>query len=385
MTYPALSPAELDALIALRRDLHRRPELSNEEIETAANVAEHLSALSPDHLITGLGGQGVAAVFEGRDPGETVLLRCELDGLPIQEDSAAPHRSEVDGKGHLCGHDGHMAILCAVAHRLAARRPNSGRAVLLFQPAEETGDGARAVLADEKFINIQPDLAFSLHNFPGVEMGHVRIKQGAFACASRGARIRFTGRTAHSSQPETGVTPQNALCDFIRDASDLSRGAIGDEGFRLTTICHARLGDPSFGVLPGHAEVMVTLRSSGDAGVAALAEQCEALAARLAERDGLAVDFNYSEDFAATENDPEAVEIVTRALRDLGTPRTLMNAPMRWSEDFGLFAGAAKSAMFGIGSGVTQPALHNPDFDFPDALIRPASDIFLRILQNRLG
>lgn len=385
MSFSALTQTDIDALTALRRDLHRRPELSNEEAETAARIADHLRALNPDRMITGLGGHGVAAVFNGSAPGETILLRGELDGLPIQEDSDAPHASTSAGKGHLCGHDGHMAILCAAARRLSRRRPAAGRVVLLFQPAEETGDGARAVLADPRFDGIAPDFSFALHNLPGVELGHVWVKQGPFACASRGARVRFFGRIAHSSQPETGHSPVGAFGDFIRRVRELERGDVGDEDFAMVTVTYARLGAPSFGVLPGEAEVMVTLRCARNAAMAELAKGVEALAGELAEREGLSLDVAYAEDFEATENDPQAVAIIRRALNDLGTPFTLMNAPMRWSEDFGRFGASAGAAMFGIGAGVGHPALHNPDYDFPDSLIKPASDIFMRIIENRLG
>jgi amidohydrolase len=385
MTCPALTSEELESLIEFRRELHRNPELSNQEERTSARIADLMQALSPDAMITGLGGHGVAAVFNGAAPGETMLIRCELDALPIQEISEAPHRSDVAGKAHLCGHDGHMAILCAVARRLSARRPSTGRAVLLFQPAEETGDGAKAVTSDPRFAEIQPDFAFALHNLPGVELGHVWIKQGPFACASRGACIRFTGRVAHSSQPETGVSPVGALSDFLRDVQALSRGTVGDEGFTLVTVCHARMGEPSYGVLPGEAEVRVTLRTARNDAMAALARDCEALAQRLASRDGLTLDVSYAEDFKATVNDPQAVAIVESALEDIGASYSIMNAPMRWSEDFGVFGATARSAMFGVGSGIGQPALHNPDYDFPDALIQPASGIFVRILENRLG
>lgn len=385
MTYPALTSEELEALTAFRRELHCNPELSNQEERTAARIAERLRALNPDELITRLGGHGVAAVFNGAEEGETILIRCELDALPIQEISDAPHRSKIDGKAHLCGHDGHMTILCAVAQRLSARRPSTGRAVLLFQPAEETGDGARDVLADPRFSSIRPDFAFALHNLPGVELGDVWIKQGPFACASRGACIRFTGRVAHSSQPETGLSPVNALSDFLRETQSLSHGAVGDEDFRLVTVCHARMGEPSYGVLPGEAEVRVTLRTARNDAMDALARDCEALAKKLAVRDGLTLNVSYAEDFRATENDPQAVAIVESALGDISASYSIMNAPMRWSEDFGLFGSSAKSAMFGIGSGIGQPALHNSDYDFPDMLISPASDIFIRILESRLG
>lgn len=143
-----LTNSDITQLIEWRHELHRWPDLSGEEMQTAARVVRQLEKASPDRIMTGLGGHGVAAIYEGATPGPTVLLRCELDGLPIQEIGDRDYRSEHDGRGHLCGHDGHMATLAAVARILGRQRPSKGRVVLLFQPAEETGAGAAAVISD---------------------------------------------------------------------------------------------------------------------------------------------------------------------------------------------------------------------------------------------
>lgn len=141
-----LTNSDLVELIELRHRLHRRPEISGEERATAAEIVAALEPTRPDGIVTGLGGHGVAAIYEGREPGPTVMVRAELDALPIEELSDLPHRSQVPGKGHLCGHDGHMTILAGLARGLGRARPQRGRAVLLFQPAEETGAGAAAVM-----------------------------------------------------------------------------------------------------------------------------------------------------------------------------------------------------------------------------------------------
>lgn len=124
------------------------------------------------------------------------MVRAELDGLPIEEISEIGHRSEIKGKGHLCGHDGHMTILMALAKGLGRERPARGRAILMFQAAEENGAGAAAVLADPKFADIKPDLVFSLHNFPGLRFGHAALRSGPVNCASRGMRILLSGKTS---------------------------------------------------------------------------------------------------------------------------------------------------------------------------------------------
>ena len=168
-----LTNHDIVELTAWRQKLHAMPEISGEEVATAAEVIAFLAETAPDKVLSGLGNTGVAAVFDGAEPGPTVLFRCELDALPIEEISDIPHRSRLSGKGHMCGHDGHTATIAALARGFAKDRPKRGRVVLLFQPAEETGAGAAAVIADPRFAEITPDYAFSLHNLPGLPLGHV--------------------------------------------------------------------------------------------------------------------------------------------------------------------------------------------------------------------
>ena len=380
-----LGNADIAELTAWRRALHRLPELSGEEAATAAQVAEMLRACGAGDVLTGLGGHGVAGIWDGAAEGPTVLLRCELDGLPIEETGAVAHRSEVAGKAHLCGHDGHMAVLAGVARWLGRNRPAKGRAILLFQPAEEDGAGAARVIDDPRFAEIRPDVALALHNMPGLPLGHVALAEGAFNCASRGMKIALEGRTAHASAPETGVSPMLALAGLMPRLTALGRGGeVGDPGFSLVTVTHASLGAPAFGVAPGAAELWVTLRSQRDVGMAALVAAAEAAVAEVAQAEGLAWEVGYHDVFRACENHPEAVALLADAVEGEGVPVAPFPLPMRASEDFGRFADHAPAAMFLLGAGETCPALHNPDYDFPDALIATGARLFAACLQRRL-
>ena len=189
-----LTNRDIVELTAWRRKLHQHPEISNEEEKTAKEVVDFLADTGPDKVLTGLGGHGVAAIYESGKAGPTVMFRSELDALPIHELSAVPHASVVPGKSHMCGHDGHTAILAALGRQLGRKRPARGRVVLMFQPAEETGNGAAGVVADPRFGEIAPDFAFSLHNMPGLPFGEVRLKPGVVNCASRGMRIVLEGQ-----------------------------------------------------------------------------------------------------------------------------------------------------------------------------------------------
>lgn len=380
-----LTNQDMVELTEWRRNLHRHPEVSGEEAETARRVQALLASAGADRIVTGLGGHGVAGIFEGRESGPTVMFRAELDALPIEEISDAPHRSGIAGKAHLCGHDGHMAILAALARGLSRQRPQRGRAVLLFQPAEETGAGAAAVVADPKFREIAPDFVFALHNLPGMKFGKVALIEGPVSCASRGMRIVLTGKTAHASMPETGVSPVNAVSRLMPALTGLGRGGPMDEGFTLVTVTHARIGEPAFGIAPAHGEIWATLRTLTDAGMDALVVKAEGLAKEAAQESGLSVEISYNDIFRHCENAPEAVAHLRRALDAEGVPHDRGDLPMRPSEDFGHLGANAPAAMFFLGAGEHHAALHNPDYDFPDDLIAIGSRVFMRTLRDLLG
>ena len=375
-----LNQIDIAELTAWRHARHRAPEVSGHEVKTAAAVCAALAPLGPDAVVTGLGGHGVAAAFAGAAPGETVMIRAELDALPIQESPGPAHRSRVPGQAHLCGHEGHMAILLGVARGLSRQRPARGRVVLMFQPSEEDGAGAAAVLADPRFAPLRPDWAFALHNMPGLPLGQVSVRPGPFNCASVGLRIALGGRTAHASAPETGLSPAPAVARLIPALTALGQGGALTPDFRLVTVTHARLGTPAFGIAPGEAEVWATLRTLTDDRMAALKAEAVALA-QTATEGGLSLTLSWHDDFAACTNDPAAVAHILAA-----TPSETPTSPFRWSEDFGRFrTPQTRAAMFVIGAGTGVPALHNPDYDFPDALIAPGAAIFTRIIHNILG
>lgn len=385
MSVVNLTNSDIAELVAFRRQLHRQPELSGEEVETAKVVAAFLRTTQPDSVVEGLGGTGLAVVYEGEEPGPTVMLRAELDGLPIEELSGVDYTSEISGKGHLCGHDGHMTILSAVGRLLGRKRPARGRAVLLFQPAEETGQGAAAVLDDTGFDGLRPDYAFSLHNLPGMPLGETALAAGPANCASRGMQVDLTGRTAHASMPETGDSPIPAMARLMRDLPDLGSGGALEPGYRLVTLTHVRSGEEAFGIAPGEGVLLSTLRTLQDADMSALCAEAEAMVQAAASEAGVSARISYHDVFHACENHPEATAILSRAMEATGVICNRDLGPMRWSEDFGRFASVSKSAMFILGSGEEHPQLHNPEYDFPDDTIPVGAAVFHAALREVLG
>ncbi|WP_171207604.1 MULTISPECIES: amidohydrolase [unclassified Ruegeria] len=380
-----MTPEQQAWLTQCRHALHQSPELFGEEERTAARIVELLQGFAPDQVLTGLGGHGVAAIYDSGQDGPVVGIRCELDGLPIQEISDQPYVSQVPGKGHLCGHDGHMVMVLGVAQALAARRPTRGRVVLIFQPAEETGQGAIAYRADSRFEELGLDYVFSLHNLPGLALGTVELCQGPANCASRGMRIVLTGKTSHAAAPQDGVSPAGALARLMPAFAGLGPAGALNTDYALTTVTHSRLGAATFGVAPGEAELWVTLRTVTDARMEHLIAEAEALVQDVARDEGLSVQISYDDVFEACVNNAEAVAVLASACATQQVSCAQVSEPQRFSEDFGQFGKSAKTAMFWLGSGTEQPQLHNPDYDFPDALIPIGTSIFLAALDQVLG
>jgi len=389
-----LTNTQLAYLQSLRQALHQSPEISGEEVETAARITQELTRAGADRVWTGLGGHGVAAEFCGQQDGPTVLIRCELDALPIPEISQAPYRSQIEGKGHLCGHDGHMVMVLGVALALKTR-PATGRVILLFQPAEETGAGAAAVINDPRWPELRPDFAFAYHNVPGRPLGEIGLCPGVSNCASRGMKIRFGGKTSHAAAPEDGVSPAGMIADLMQSLPVLGPGGDMGADFALATLTHAQLGEASFGIAPGAGELRMTLRSQTDARMDRLVQEAEAqlerALAKAAQQAGgraehVSATVTWHDVFLATVNDDRAITIASTAAAALGLSTCSMGQPMRWSEDFGRFGlDGAKAAMVFIGSGEAQPQLHNPNYDYPDGLTPTGVALLVEIVDQLLG
>ena len=384
LIFALLQQPYMETLIELRHILHAHPELSGQEVLTNKILNEWVKQTRPDLIIEKIGGYGLAAVYRGPQPGKRILIRGDIDALHIPEPNDLPYRSQNQGISHKCGHDGHATILCGLAQWLGEQHPDQGEVVLLFQPAEETGQGAKAILEDPQFEQIKPDVAYGLHNLPSFEKGQVMVREGCFAAASFGLKLTFDGRTAHASQPETGHSPSELLAQLIHQLE--KKRELLKEVKPLTTfvITHAILGEETFGVAPGHAEIWLTLRSYDDRNLELMANQIIEMC-RSKAKDYL-FDFNFSEHeaFAATNSDPHCVHVIELAAQNLELKLGHLAEPFRWSEDFGRFGAVCPIGFFGLGSGTDQPALHNPEFDFPDDILETGMTMFWEIIRQEL-
>jgi len=369
-----------EELIKLRKELHKNPELAGKEKNTSARIKNFIENFNPDETITGLGGNGIAFIFKGSNEGKTILFRSELDALPIQEQNDFDYKSSADNVAHKCGHDGHMTILSGLASLFKNQKPEKGKVVFLFQPAEETGEGAKRVLEDKNFSRIKPDYVFALHNLPGFPLSSVIVKPGIFAAASKGMIIKLYGKTSHASEPENGITPTPATALIIEKLPVVPNKILSKNNFGLVTIIHVRIGDVAFGTTPGYAEIMATLRSYKNEDMKQITTACEKIVKEESEKYGLSYSIEWTEEFPSSINNDDCIEVVKKCSEKLNLNIIDLEKPFKWSEDFGHFLEKYKGAIFGIGSGKDHPDLHNPDYDFPDEIIGPSVNLFYSMI-----
>ncbi len=372
----------MKGIIDLRRDLHRHPEVSGEETATAARVRKFMQDFRNARIVEGIGGHGLIAEFSSGREGPSLMFRCELDALPIEEKNDLPYASAIPGKGHLCGHDGHMAMVAGLGHYLDQNPPPRGRVMLLFQPSEENGRGAEAVLNDPKFKEFEPGHIFALHNLPGYPMHHVVVSNGHFAAASSGMKISLVGRSSHAAEPEKGINPGFGMAGMIMAFRDIMKIERYFRDFVLITPIHARLGNIAYGTSPGEGVIHLTLRSYRNDDMDLLKGELENLVKNIATREKLSYEILYEEEFPATINDAGCNRVIEHAAGELDLGIGTLDQPFKWSEDFGHFTAKFPGALFGLGSGESQPALHNPDYDFPDELIPTGIKLYQEIYRQ---
>jgi amidohydrolase len=376
----------LDKLTQLRQTVHQKPETAFQEHRTAKRIQDFLEEHGDVEVASEIGGAGIIATYSASQPGPTTMIRAELDGLPIQEDAnQLSYRSETEGTMHACGHDGHMTMVAGIGAVLSNLQLQKGKVKLLFQPAEETGEGALVMLEDEAFEEHIPDVIFGLHNLPGYPMRHVIIREGVFASASVGMKIHLEGATAHAAHPEEGRSPAQAVSQLITMIESLPQRATSLEQTAKATVIHTVLGEEAFGTSPGTATVMATLRSYQNETLQEMQHRMEKEARLIAEAHGLACRVEWTEPFAATTCNAEAVETIRQAAEVNELAITKAETPFAWSEDFGQFTDRFDGAFFGLGSGVDQPPLHASDYDFPDELISTGVRLFLSIIAQHNG
>lgn len=370
----------INGLTALRRELHTHPELSGREYETQKRIRLFLEKNGYSGAQT-IGGTGLLCPFHFGD-GPSLLIRVDIDALAIGEVNTFEHRSQTPGVSHKCGHDGHTAIGCGTVLALLHKPLPRGTVYVLFQPAEETGEGARAVIGDPLFATLKTDFAVSLHNIPGAPLHQVLWKNEGFTPAVQSLIIRLKGKTSHAAEPHRGINPAYAIADIIQQAAAIENTDQQQADFSLVTPVYSTLGSKDYGISAGYGEVHFTIRSWAQATMESVTALFKQRVQEIASRYHLVFETEITAVFAANFNNRRVVEEITRAAENLGLNSVMKKEPFPWGEDFGLFTQTVPGAMFGLGSGESTPALHNPDYDYPDEITETGVSLFYEIAKN---
>lgn len=374
-----LHTEELALATALRHDIHQHPDLSHQERPTI----DRIKAFLQTHTRLELHDMGdwLYAVYRSGNPAPGVALRCELDALPIEDNIDAPYRSEIPGVGHKCGHDGHAATLCALA--LALERQGAPVDVyLLFQHAEEVGDGGEACLP---LLRENPVAAiYAWHNHPGTPFGQALVRDGTIYCGSKGLTFTFLGTPAHAAHPEQGNCPALAVAELVQRIPQITAPEHWQRLVQATVI-QMDVGEPNFGTQAYRGCLRLTIRGELQQEQDALETQLTHLARQLADRDGLTLTVSACDAFPATVNDPACTGRVRQVCQSLGVTVGEIPQPYRASDDYGHLTAAVPGVIFELGGGEACPEIHTEAFDFPDGLIPLACEILYGLISKHGG
>lgn len=361
----------LTELAALRRDLHAHPELRFEEVRTADLVCEYLSEIGYAP-VRGLATTGVVATLHGSQPGPAIMLRADMDALPVHERSTHGHASRHAGRMHACGHDGHTVMLLGAAAELAARPPQRGVIHFVFQPGEEGGAGARVMIKDGLFERFPTEACFGLHNWPGLPAGQLAVRTGPIMAGGWRFRIRITGRGAHAAQPHLSADPVVAGAALVQAVQQLVARRTDPLVPAVVSVCTFHAGSTD-NIIPDHAELTGTIRALDRATLERLREELAALAAGMAQASGVEMAVEYHSPYPVTVNAVEPTALVRHVIREMDADRAWPRAdtdvpPSLASEDFGFMLEQRPGTYAMLGNGPSA-ALHAPDYDFNDNVI----------------
>ncbi len=384
----SLSDTELQELIDVRRDLHQHPETAFTEVRTSGIVAERLRALGLK-VRTGVGKTGVLATVAGGRPGKTVLLRADMDALPIQEENAVPYRSQVDGKMHACGHDCHTSILLAVSKQLVkSASETNGNVRLCFQPAEEQGGGAVAMIADGALEGPRPDAAFGLHVWQDLDLGQIGVTPGPWMAAVDEFTVTLTGRGAHAAAPHQGVDPVLCLAHVISALQSIASRTTDPLKEVVVSVTQIKAGS-AFNIIPETAWMNGTVRVFDDEVWNALPGQFERIVRGIAEAFGCRAEIRYVRFNRPTVNDPAMCRFAREAAIELvGEKNVRDDVRTMGGEDFSSFLAQVPGAFIAVGSRNESRGLHyahhHPRFDVDEGCLELGAEVLLRTARKFL-
>ena len=395
MKIPDSISAIVGPIRAIRRDIHAHPELKFEENRTAEIVSSALRGFGIDEIHTGLGKTGVVGILRGRPGSKMLGLRADMDALPMTELNAFEHKSQYAGKMHACGHDGHTATLLAAAKIMSADRDFAGSVAFIFQPAEEGGGGARAMIVDGLFKRFPCDAVFAIHNWPGLRVGEFGLNPGAMMASSNEFEITVCGKGAHAAMPHLGVDPVLIASHLIQAFQSLVSRETKPIDATVVSVTQINAGEAT-NVIPDTCVMKGTVRTFS----AQALDTIEQGMARICNQLPLA--FNAHADFSFLRNYPPTINHAKEAMLAADVAAEIVGEsmvqrhvePTMGAEDFAYMLQEKPGAYIFLGNGDTSGphrtaghglgpcTLHNPSYDFNDDLI-PIGATFWQLLAKR--
>ncbi|MDT8345970.1 MAG: M20 aminoacylase family protein [Thermohalobaculum sp.] len=352
-----------------RQDFHRHPELGYHEQRTAGKVASLLRDFGLDRVETGIGVTGVVGVLHGRGGpgGLAIMLRADMDALPIHEASGVAHESLEPGKMHACGHDGHTTMLLGAARHLAATRNFAGTVYFCFQPAEEGGAGAKAMLDDGLMRRFPVSSVFGMHNWPGTPAGHFAVQEGPVLAAADEFTITITGKGGHAAKPHLARDPIVAGAALVSALQSIVSRVVDPLEPAVISITQFHAGS-THNVIPESAMLMGTTRTFSDEVQKLIHAEMDRICAEIGRAFGVAIALERGAvPYPTTINDPAATDFTEAVLRDIfGDARVTRGHPRTMGgEDFAFLSREVPGCFVLIGNGDSAP-LHHPAYDFSD-------------------
>jgi amidohydrolase len=372
---------DLTQLIEWRHDLHRHPEFGFKETRTATFVAETLRGFGLD-VTECVGGTGVVGTLKRGTSNRAIALRADMDALQITEATGADYSSTTDGLMHACGHDGHTVMLLGAAARLANDPSFDGTIRFVFQPAEEWGQGAQAMIDDGLMTRLPFDEIFGLHNMPGMALGTFETRPGGVMSAEDIFDITLTGQGGHASRPHAGREVMVPACALVTELQTIVARRVDPAQIAVVSVTEL-LTDGTRNALPGHAQILGDVRSYDPAVSAQIETDMRRIARGVADTHGLSVSVDYRREFVPLINDADLATAFADAAVPVSDHVNPTCAAITASEDFARFLAHVPGCFGFMGNGDSAP-LHAPNYDFNDAGLTHGVDLYVAIAKARL-
>lgn len=373
------------AMTTWRRHLHRHPEFGFEEQRTAAFVAAKLREFGLDDVVEGVGGTGVVGTLKRGSGNRSIALRADMDALRINEQGTSDYRSQTPGLMHACGHDGHTAMLLGAAKLLTEEGGFEGTVRFVFQPAEEWGKGALAMLDDGLLERFPFEEIFGLHNMPGLEVGNFQTRVGPIMSAEDNFEIQLRGIGGHAARPQWGNETLVAACALVTNLQTIVARRVSPTDIAVVSVTEL-LTDGTRNALPGLSRILGDARSFRPEVSAAIEKQMRIIAEGTALAYNVAVDVTYTREFVPLINDAALVDEAFAAAATVFCRQQISTArePMTGSEDFARFLDRVPGCFVFVGNGKDSPPLHNPSYDFNDDGLIFGTRFHAEIVRRRL-